>query len=108
MEAKMKHSRFMKATLVAFFVFSQAHAEDKWLTLQLNQTTFVRIANVQCPVKELSKTYPWGAVAYNSKRREYLFGCFNKKNEDEIVIQWAGGDKSVFPANAFLMENDKN
>lgn len=93
----------LKATIVAFFV-SNAHAEDKWLTLQLNQTTFVRIANVQCPIKELSKTYPWGAVAYNSKRREYLFGCFNKKNEDEIVIQWAGGDKSIFPANAFLTE----
>ena len=55
----MKHSRFMKATLVAFFVFSQAQAEEKWLTLPLNQSTFVRIANVPCPIKELSKTYPW-------------------------------------------------
>jgi len=100
----MKYSRFMKATLVAFFVFSQAHAEDKWLSLQLNKSTFVRIANVSCPIKELSKKYPWGAVAYNSVRKEYLFGCFNKKNEDEIVIQWAAGDQSIFPANAFLIE----
>lgn len=99
----MKYSRFMKATLVAFFVFSQAHAEDKWLELSYNENVFIRIANVECPFKELKKAYPHGAMAYNKARKDYLFGCFNHKGDD-IFIQWAGGDKSIFPANLFLME----
>lgn len=90
------------AAVAAFFI-SNAYAEDKWLTYQLNAATFVRIANVECPLKEIKSQFPWGAVAYNSTRKEYLFGCFNHKGDD-IIIQWGGGDKSIFPANAFLVQ----
>ena len=97
----------MKATLVAFFVFSQAHAEDKWLQWNVNQTTWVRIANVKCPIKELASKYPYGAVAYNSARKEYLFGCFTKLDDDNLEIQWAGGDKTKVPANLFLIAKEQ-
>lgn len=94
----------MKATLVAFFVFSQAHAEDKWLQWTVNPVTIVRISNVECPIKDFKAKYPYGAMAYNSARKEYLFGCFSKKDEDTIEIQWAGGDKTLVPANLFLVQ----
>lgn len=107
MEATMKHSRFMKATLVAFFVFSQAQAEEKWLQWDVNATTWVRIANVKCPIKEVANKYPYGAVAYNSARKEYLFGCFTKLDEQTLEIQWAGGDKTKVPANLFLIAKEQ-
>lgn len=107
MEAKMKHSRLMKATLVAFFVFSTAQAEEKWLQWNVNQVTWVRIANVKCPIKEIANKYPYGAVAYNSARKEYLFGCFTKLDEDTLEIQWAGGDKTKVPANLFLVAKEQ-
>lgn len=100
----MKYTKFMKATLVAFFVFSQAHAEDKWLQWNVNKVTWVRIANIPCPIKEIASKYPLGAVAYNSSRKEYLFGCFAKKDEETIEIQWAGGDRTAVPANLFLVQ----
>ena len=103
----MKHSRFMKATLVAFFVFSTAQAEEKWLQWNVNQVTWVRIANVKCPIKEIANKYPYGAVAYNSARKEYLFGCFTKKDEDTLEILWAGGDKTIVPANLFLIAKEQ-
>lgn len=90
-------------TAVLALAFTTANAEEKWLEFNLNESTFVRIANVKCPIKEISKKYPYGALAYNKKRKEYLFGCFTN-DKDDVVIQWAGGDKSVFPANVFLME----
>ena len=107
MEAKMKHSRLMKATLVAFFVFSTAKAEEKWLQWNVNQVTWVRIANVKCPIKEIENKYPYGAVAYNSARKEYLFGCFTKLDEDTLEILWAGGDKTIVPANLFLIAKEQ-
>lgn len=87
--------------MTAFAVFFlSAHAEDKWLSYQLNENVVIRIANVQCPIKDLKKDYPWGAVAIRTDG-QYLFGCFNHQGDD-IVIQWAMGDKSIFPANYFL------
>ena len=83
---------------VAFFLSAQA--EDKWLEYQFNKDVVVRIANVQCPIAKLKKDYPWGTVAIRADG-QYLFGCFNHKNDD-IVIQWAAGDQSIFPANYFL------
>lgn len=99
MEGNMKY--IVGVALAALFF--TCHAEDRWLTYQLNEATFVRIANVDCPLPELKTKYPWGAIAYNSKRKEYLFGCFNHKGDD-IIIQWGGGDKSIFPANMFLVQ----
>lgn len=91
---------------IVFFIITfysiVSFSEERFLQLQFNKSTWIRIANVPCPVKELKIKYPYGAVSYNEVRKEYLFGCFTNEGDD-IVIQWAGGDKSVFPANAFLM-----
>lgn len=55
-----------------------------------------------CPIKKLRQEYPNGAVAIRSDG-QYLFGCFTHKGDD-IVIQWAVGDQSIFPANYFLVK----
>lgn len=93
--------KLLLATVVAFFT-SNVQAEDKWLEYQFNNNVVIRIANVACPVKSLKKDYPNGAVAMRVDG-QYMFGCFTHK-DDDIVIQWAAGDKSVFPANYFLMK----
>lgn len=104
----------LRATIVAFFtticsyiVATNSHAEDKWLQWDVNATTWVRIANVKCPIKEVASKYPYGAVAYNSARKEYLFGCFTKLDEQTLEIQWAGGDKTKVPANLFLIAKEQ-
>ena len=93
--------KYLIAALSAFFVFT-VHAEDKWLEFKYNENVVIRIANVVCPIKNLKKDYPNGAVAIRADG-QYMFGCFNHQGDD-IVIQWAGGDKSIFPANYFLMK----
>lgn len=90
--------------LIGLLLSTAAIAGEKFLSYQFNKDVVVRIANVQCPVKDLKKEYPWGAVAIRSDG-QYLFGCFNHK-DDDIIIQWAGGDRSVFPANYFLASPD--
>ena len=93
--------KYLIAALSAFFVLS-AYAEEKWLEFKYNENVVIRIANVVCPIKNLKKDYPNGAVAIRADG-QYLFGCFTHK-DDDIVIQWAGGDQSIFPANYFLMK----
>lgn len=93
--------KYILAASAAFFL-STAHAEDKWLEYQFNNNVVIRIANVACPIKSLKKDYPNGAVAIRTDG-QYMFGCFTHK-DDDIVIQWAAGDKSIFPANYFLMK----
>ena len=93
--------KYFIAALSAFFVLS-AYAEDKWLEFKYNENVVIRIANVVCPIKQLKKDYPNGAVAIRADG-QYMFGCFTHQGDD-IVIQWAIGDKSIFPANYFLMK----
>lgn len=92
---------------ILFCVGLSAVAEEKWLDYRVNRSTYIRIANVKCPIKELSKKYQYGALAYNSDRKDYLFGCFTHDG-DMIIIQWAGSgsDKTIIPSNAFLVGND--
>ena len=92
--------KYFIAILLAFFVFT-AYAEDKWLEYQYSKDVIIRILNVQCPITKIKKDYPWGAVAIRADG-QYLFGCFNRQGDDDVVIQWAMGDKSIFPANYFL------
>lgn len=75
-------------------------AEDKFLTYQYNDKVQIRISNVPCPIKTMIKDYPFAVVA-NRIDGQHLFGCYTHE-KDNIVIQWAAGDKSVFPANVFL------
>ena len=93
--------KYFIAALSAFFVFN-AYAEDKWLEFKYNENVVIRIANVVCPIKQLKKDYPNDEVAIRADG-QYMFGCFNHQGDD-IVIQWAMGDKSIFPANYFLMK----
>lgn len=92
-----------KLLLMGLFLSTVAIAGEKFLSYQYNKDVIVRIANVPCPIKTLKNEYPWSAVAIRSDG-QYLFGCFNRQGDNDIVIQWAGGDKSVFPANYFLIE----
>ena len=94
----MKNFFLLTTLLVAAHT---AQAEEKFLSYQFNEHVVIRIANVECPLKALKKEYPNGAVAMRADG-QYLFGCFTHKGDD-IVIQWAAGDKSIFPANYFLM-----
>lgn len=95
------------AVIIFLCVGLNAVAEDRWLDYRVNKSTHIRIANVKCPIKELAKKYSYGALAYNSDRKDYLFGCFTHDG-DMIVIQWAGNgsDKTIIPANAFLIGDE--
>lgn len=97
MEVSMK---LLTAALAAFFV-SNTYAADKFLTYHFNKNVVIKISNVPCPVKEIKAKYPWAVVATRIDG-DHLFGCFTHEG-DNIVIQWAAGDKSVFPANVFLV-----
>jgi hypothetical protein len=79
-----------------------AAAQDKLKTLQyqFNENVLISISNVQCPLDKLRKDYPLSVVAFRRDGQK-LFGCYTNKGDD-IVIQWAAGDKSIFPANLFL------
>lgn len=76
-------------------------ADDKFLDYQFNERVTIRISNIPCKVPSLSqKQYPFAVVARRIDG-QFLFGCYTHKGDD-IVIQWAGGDQTVLPANAFL------
>jgi hypothetical protein len=82
---------------------SKANAETKILNYKFNQNVVISISNTSCPLKALVAEYPYAAIASRIDN-QYLFGCYKKLDEDNIEIQWAKGDKSVLPANAFLVD----
>lgn len=92
------------AAIVIFVLFLffavDSRAEDKFLSMQFNKNVVIRISNIDCPVKQLKSKFPFAAVA-TRKDGQHLFGCYTH-DQDNIIIQWAGGDQSVLPANAFL------
>lgn len=96
-----------KILLTALLIAAAAHAEpqatqkDKFLSYKFNELVTITISNVPCPVKQLSKQAPYAAIAFR-KDGDRLFGCFTHRG-DMVVIHWAGGDKSEFPANVFLI-----
>lgn len=77
-----------------------ALAADQWLHHKFNQNVLISIGNVKCPIVDLSKQYPHAVVATRIDKQQ-LFGCYTHKG-DMIIIQWAGGDQTHIPANAFL------
>lgn len=83
-----------------------ATADDKLKTLKyrFNKDVVISISNVKCPVPKLGDKFPYSVVAFRSDG-DKLFGCYTNKGDD-IIIQWAGGDKSIFPANLFLQETE--
>lgn len=91
------------AALTAFFVLN-ANAENKFLSYQFNDNVVITISSIACPVKKLSKDFQFAVMA-TRKDGDHLPGCFTHEG-DNIVIQWIGGDKTILPANVFLMKPD--
>lgn len=91
------------AALTAFFAMA-AQAEDKFLSYQFNENVIIRISSIACPVKSISKEFQFAVVALR-KDGQVLPGCFTHE-KDDIVIQWIQGDKTILPANVFLMKPD--
>ena len=91
------------AALTAFFALN-AQAEDKFLSYQFNENVIIRISSIACPVKSISKEFQFAVVALR-KDGQVLPGCFTHE-KDDIVIQWIQGDKTILPANVFLMKPD--
>ena len=93
--------------LLFLFFIADAKAEVKSLTFQFNDNVMIVISNLDCKIPEINKQkYPYMNFAVKTLsdgKKDYLFGCFTH-DKDDIVIQWAGGDQSRFPANAFLQE----
>lgn len=95
----------MKKLLIALLlaVPLTAWAVDKFLHYQFNEKVMITISNIPCKVPDIdAKKFPYAAVAKRVDG-QFLFGCFGNKGDD-IVIQWAGGDQTIVPANYFLAE----
>ena len=96
----------MKQLLAAVALITislSAIAEDKFLNYKFNDKVVITISNIGCKVPKVDgKKYPFTAIAKRVDN-QYLVGCFTHKG-DNIIIQWAGGDLSEFPANVFLVE----
>ena len=76
------------------------------LHLNFNDNVTIWISNQPCGLAKYKKAFPWSAAAVR-KDGEILEGCFS--GHDEVVeIQWKDGDRSRFPANAFLNTKDIN
>ena len=76
---------------------------DKFLEYKFNENVIIRISNIPCKVPGVDASKFQFAVIAKRIDSQYLFGCFTHKGDD-IVIQWAGGDQTVLPANNFLAE----
>lgn len=98
--------RFLLLALMLFAVSTAASAEVKYLHYKYNDKVVITISNVACPIPVIKQQYDWAVVA-SRKDGEKLIGCFKKQDENMIEIQWYKGDKTVLPANVFLVDPDK-
>jgi len=57
-------------------------------------------------IPEIKDLYPWAALATRVDGNT-LIACY-KGEGDMIEIQWYKGDKSVFPANVFLVDPNQD
>ena len=78
----------------------------KKLHFNFNDSVTIWISNQSCGLTKYKREFPWSAAAVR-KDGEILEGCFNGADET-ITIQWKDGDRSKFPANAFLNNKDMN
>ena len=90
-----------KLLLVLLLMPVVCFAKNQYLHYKFNENVVITISNVKCPIEQLTNEYPYAAIASRIDN-QHLFGCYTHKNDD-IVIQWAGGDKTILPDNAFLM-----
>jgi len=94
--------------LVLLFIsyISSAETPIKKLHYQYNDKVVIWITNQLCIDKKINKEYPYIAMAIRVDG-DTMPGCY-KNVDDDIKIQWIGGDFSVFPANVFLIPLLKN
>lgn len=93
----------MKYLLLALtFIATTAQAEVKYLHYKFNHNVIITISNVACPLHGIKQQYDYAVIASRIDG-EKLLGCYKKQTEDLIEIKWYGGDVSVIPANAFLV-----
>ena len=94
--------------LVLLFIsfISVAETPIKKLHFQYNDKVVIWITNQPCIDKKINKEYPYIAIAIRVDG-DAMPGCY-KNVDDDIKIQWIGGDFSVFPANVFLIPLLKN
>ena len=102
--------KFWIAILIALVPDTQA-ADVRTLSYNYNDIVTISISNVPCPLAKLAKTHPYTAIAvkYTDKNHVKVADAMNAcwtHNGDDIEIQWVGGDKSVFPANYFLVKGN--
>lgn len=88
--------------LIALLVSFAANAEVKYLHYKFNHNVIITISNVECPLQGIKQQYDYAVIASRIDG-EKLLGCYKKQTEDLIEIKWYGGDISVMPANAFLI-----
>ena len=88
--------------LLGLLYTTTALADDKFLPYQFNENVVIVISNVKCPIKTMFKEYPFAVLAQRIDG-DRLYGCFTHKGDD-VVIQWAGGDQTILPANYFLQQ----
>lgn len=95
----------MKAIFLALLLSSNlAFAETpKYLYYKYNDNVVITISNVLCPINEFKDEFKFAAVASRIDGSK-LIGCFKKKDEDTLTIQWYHGDQSNIPANYFLQK----
>lgn len=85
---------------------AMAAVTPHYLHYNYSETVKIIISNVECPIPQIKDEYKFAAAAIRIDGNS-LKGCY-KPVDDNIEIQWMGGDKSVFPANAFLMDREGN
>ena len=88
--------------LLSLCVTSHATAAPQYLQYKYNDAVTIVISNVACPYPQFKDEYPYASAAFRIDG-EKLSGCFKKQDENLIAIQWYKGDKTVIPANAFLV-----
>jgi len=76
------------------------NAADKLLKYRFNEDVEINISTLSCPFKALKDKYNFAAVAKRSDGQQ-MFGCYVHKN-DNIIIQWDGGDQIILPNKYFL------
>ena len=99
MLAEIKKSIGLILLFVSFI--SNAETPIKKLYFQYNDKVVIWITNQPCIDKKINKEYPYIAMAIRSDG-DAMPGCY-KNVDDDIKIQWIGGDFSLFPANVFLI-----
>ena len=97
----------MKRVLLSLLLISgiatAAQPAPKFLQYKYNDAVTLVISSVSCPFPQIKEEYPFAAAALRIDGQK-LAGCYKPQDENLLEIQWYKGDKTVIPANAFLLK----